>query len=72
MDVRILLIPKRETAQIMVQYGRSRRSSRAKSVRSSSGKTIMGKAIRDFFQHGWEKVPNWECLFVKREKGLFL
>ena len=23
-------------------------------------------------QHGWEKVANWECLFVHREKGLFL
>ena len=23
-------------------------------------------------QHGWEKVFNWECLFVHREKGLFL
>ena len=23
-------------------------------------------------QHGWEKVPNWECLFVHRQKGLFL
>ena len=22
--------------------------------------------------HGWEKVPNWECLFVHREEGLFL
>ena len=22
-------------------------------------------------EHGWEKVPNWECLFVNREKGLF-
>ena len=21
---------------------------------------------------GWEKVPNWECLLVIREKGLFL
>ena len=21
---------------------------------------------------GWAKVPNWECLFVNREKGLFL
>ena len=21
---------------------------------------------------GWEKVPNWECLFVHRDKGLFL
>ena len=23
-------------------------------------------------EHGWEKVSNWECLFVRREKGLFL
>ena len=20
----------------------------------------------------WEKIPNWECLFVHRQKGLFL
>ena len=24
------------------------------------------------WQHGWEKVSSWECLFVHREKGLFL
>ena len=23
-------------------------------------------------KHGWEKIPNWECLFVHREKGVFL
>ena len=23
-------------------------------------------------KHGWEKVSNWECLFVHTEKGLFL
>ena len=22
-------------------------------------------------KHDWEKIPNWECLFVHREKGLF-
>ena len=22
-------------------------------------------------KHGWENIPNWECLFVHREKGLF-
>ena len=22
-------------------------------------------------KHGWEKVSNWECLFLHREKGLF-
>ena len=21
-------------------------------------------------KHGWEKVPNWECLFVHHQKGL--
>ena len=32
--------------------------------------------IRQFekflLKYGWEKVSNWECLFVHREKGLFL
>ena len=23
-------------------------------------------------KYGWEKVPNWECFFVHREKGPFL
>ena len=23
-------------------------------------------------KYGWDKVPNWECLFIHREKGLFL
>ena len=23
-------------------------------------------------KHAWEKIPNWECLFVHRGKGLFL
>ena len=34
----------------------------------------MGKAIgkKNLLKHGWEKIPNWECLFVHSEKGLFL
>ena len=33
----------------------------------------MGKAIGEILlKHGWEKIPNWECLFVHREKGLLL
>ena len=60
-------------AKIMVQYGRSSRSSWAESVRSSFSRTVTGKAIWEILlQHGWEKIPNWECLFVHREKGLFL
>ena len=27
---------------------------------------------KSLLKYGWEKVPNWECLFVHREKGLFL
>ena len=23
-------------------------------------------------EHGWAKVPNWECFFVNREKGPLL
>ena len=28
--------------------------------------------LRILLKHGWEKIPNWECLFVHREKGFFL
>ena len=63
----------KQMTYIMVQYGRPSRSSWTKSVRSSFDKTVMGKAI-------WENpIEKWvaesfqlECLFVHREKGLFL
>ena len=38
---------KRQMASIVVQYGRHSRPSRKESVRSPSGRTIMGKAIRE-------------------------
>ena len=57
----------------MVQYGRRSRSSWAKSVRSPSGRTVMGKVFRESsFWTLLGKVSNCECLFVNREKGLFL
>ena len=31
-----------------------------------------GSLRKILLKHGWEKIPNWECLFVHREKGLFL
>ena len=31
-----------------------------------------GNLRKSYWKHGWEKIPNWECLFVHREKGLFL
>ena len=57
--------------KIMVQYGRSSRSSWAKSARFSFGRTVMGKAI-------WENPIEirlgegfqWKCLFVHRDEGL--
>ena len=33
----------------------------------------MGKQFEKvLLKHGWAKVPNWECLFAHRERGLFL
>ena len=31
-----------------------------------------GNLRKSYWNMGWEKIPNWECLFVHREKGLFL
>ena len=31
-----------------------------------------GQFEKILLKHGWEKFPIWECLFVHREKGLFL
>ena len=45
--------------------------------RSLFGHPLAGRLWERQFEkillkHGWEKIPNWECLFVHREKGLFL
>ena len=62
-----------QMAKIMVQYGRPSRSSWAKSVRSSSGRTIMGKALWENPIKTWlGENSNWECLFVHREKRVSL
>ena len=31
-----------------------------------------GNSRKFYLKHGWEKVPNWECLFVNQEQGPFL
>ena len=57
----------------MVQYGRPSRSSWAKSVQSSFGKTVMGKTVwENPIAARLEKVPNWECLFVHHQKKNWL
>ena len=32
----------------------------------------MGRFEEVLTELGWERVPNWECLFVHRKQGLFL
>ena len=37
------------------------------------GRLLWEKQFEDILlKHCWEKIPNWECLFVHHEKGLFL
>ena len=52
-------LPRHKWAKIMVQYGRSSRSSWAKSVRSSSGRTVMGKAFLrgSYWSTVWKRFP---------------
>ena len=58
-----------QIAQIIVQCGRPSRSSRTKSFRASFGRTILEMQFEKILlKYGWEKVLNWECLFVHREK----
>ena len=37
-----------------------------------AGLLCEGQFERVILEHGWEKVPNWECSFVNRGKVLFL
>ena len=62
-----------QMAKIMDQYGRPRRSSE----RNLCGHSLAGLLLERQFEkillkYDWEKVCNWECLFVHREEGLIL
>ena len=64
---------KAHMTKIMVQIGRPSRSSRRESVRSSFGRTIMRKAIcENPIAARLGQSFQLECVFVNREKGLFL
>ena len=60
-----------QMAKIMVQYGRSSRSSRQEICT-----VILWQDFLQFekvlLEHGWEEALNWECFFVNRTRGLFL
>ena len=62
----------KQMANIMVQYGRPSRSSRKESVRSCSGRTIVGKAIWESSTGTrLEKVFNWD-FFCTQSKMIIL
>ena len=66
-------LPRHEMAKIMVQCGRPSRSSWAKSVWSSFGRTVMGTAIwENPIETRLDEVFQLGMLIRTREKGLFL
>ena len=82
---KILKIPKSECPDIWIRPPRhkwlkswsSMEDSVVRLERNLYGHHLSGLSwVRQFekvlLKHGWEKVSNWDCLFVHREKGLFL
>ena len=59
-----------QMAKIMVQIGRSSRSSRAESVRSSFGRTVMERQFEKILlKYGREKVSKWNAYSCTVKKG---
>ena len=67
----LLKIPKSECPDIWI---RPPNSKWPKSWSSMEDPVVPleGQFEKDLLEHGWEQVPNWECIFVHRENGLFL
>ena len=84
-DHKLLKIPKSECPDIWIRLPRHKWPKSWSSMedpvvpreRNLYGHPLAGLLWERQFEnillkHGWEKIPNWECLFVHREKGLFL
>ena len=57
-------------AKSVVQYGRSTRSSWTKICMVILWQDFWERQVEKvLLEHGWEKVHNWECLFVYRKIG---
>ena len=82
---KLLEIPKSECPDICIRLPRDKWSKSWSSMedpvvpfeRNLYGHPLAGLLWERQFKkilvkHGWEKIPNWECLFVHRKKGLFL
>ena len=63
-----------QMAKIMVQYGRPQSFLLSEICTVILWQDYCGKGQFEkiLLKHGWENIPNCECLFVHREKGLFL
>ena len=62
-----------QKAKIMVQYGRPVVPLERNLYGDPLARLLWERQFEKIFlKHGWEKIPNWECLFVHREKGSFL
>ena len=81
---KLLKIPKSECPDIWIRLPRHKWPKSSSSIedpvvpleRNLYGHPLAGLLWERQFekillQHGWEKVSNWECLFVHRQKGLF-
>ena len=82
---KLLKIPKSECPDIWIRLPRHKWPKSWSSMedpvvpleRNLYGHLLAGLLCEKQFEkillkHGLEKIPNWECLFVHREKGLFL
>ena len=63
---------KTQMAKIMVRYGRPSSLRRNLHRHPLAGLLWERQFEKVLLKYGWEKVPNCECLFVNRGKGLFL
>ena len=79
--LKLLKIQKSGCSDIWIRLPRHKRPKSSSSMedpvvpveRHLYGRTIMERQFEKILlQHGWEEVPNWECLFGHSEKGLFL
>ena len=82
---KLLKIPKSECPDIWIRLPRHKWPKSWSSIedpvvpleRNLYGHPLAGLLWETIFEkillkYDWEKIPNWECLFVHREKGLFL
>ena len=75
---KLLKIPKSECADIWFRLPRHKRPQSWSSMDDPvDGHPLAGLSWERQFEkillkYGWEKVSNWECLFVHRQKRLFL